>query len=387
MKNRVGNKNIKQAVWSAWKTGVFGVLLSVLFTSGWTSAQEAPQKPSVSPEQQTRLELMKSKGPEASLTILPIRVAGRPFDRVTEVVGWLLERQGLKNIELGKAAFNSEDKTDMERLAVSLGEFIRKNPITTEYALYAEYNGNRQTGLDELRGVVVDKTGAVVWIDRQTPQDAAVKRLESIEPMTLSVLLVERLSPQLSLNEETDKAAKPGKMAALMDERSGTPPENERTPLPERQKEMKKAMPNVTLVVFPVRIGGNAADAASAADLAKMITDAGLCKAVPAKQSVLLKATHDDPNELKALWDMAREFRDYAKKNPADADYVLYAVYVFNPKHWEQGIVHFVVCDRKGEWVIVDMQNSHQPDYQNVKPTSREDCDKLLVKRLTGYLK
>jgi len=24
--------------------------------------------------------------------------------------------------------------------------------------------------------------------------------------------------------------------------------------------------------------------------------------------------------------------------------------------------VHFVICDRKGEWVIVDMQNSHQPD-------------------------
>ena len=79
------------------------------------------------------------------------------------------------------------------------------------------------------------------------------------------------------------------------------PPENERTPLPERQKEMKEAMPKVTLVVFPVRIGGNAADAASAADLAKMINDAGLCKAVPAKQSVLLKASQADPNELKGL--------------------------------------------------------------------------------------
>jgi hypothetical protein len=205
--------------------------------------------------------------------------------------------------------------------------------------------------------------------------------------MTLSVLLVERLSPQLGLNEATAKAAKPGKLAAIMDERSGTPPENERTPLPERQEKMKASGQKVTLMVFPARIGGNAADFASAADLAKMITDAGLCKAVPAKQSALLKASQADPNELKALWDMAREFRDYAKKNPADADYVLYADYVFNPRNWEQGIVHFVVCDRKGEWVVVDMQNSHQPDYQSIKPTSREDCDKLLVKRLTGYLK
>ena len=106
-----------------------------------------------------------------------------------------------------------------------------------------------------------------------------------------------------------------------------------------------------------------------------------------AKQSVLLKASLADPNELKALWDLAREFRDYVKKNPIDADYVLYADYVFNPQNWEQGLVHFVVCDRKGEWVIVDMQNSHHPDYQSIKPTSREDCDKLLIKRLEGYLR
>jgi hypothetical protein len=348
MKNRGESKNTKQAAWTVLKTGVFGVLFSVLSASGWTFAQEALQKPGVSLEQEKRIELMKSKGPEASLTILPVRLAGTPFDRLTEVVGLLLERQGLKNIDLGKTAFNPEDKTDMERLPVSLGEFIRKNPITTEYALYAEYNGNRQTGLDELRAVVVDKTGAVVWTDRQTPQDEAFKRLESREPMTMSVLLIERLSPQLSLNEETAKTAKTGKMARLMEERSGMPPENERTPLPGRQEEMKKAMPKATLVVFPARIGGNVADAASAADVAKMVNDAGLCKAEPAKQSLLLKASQADPNELRTLWNLAREFRDYARKNPMNADYVLYADYAFNPHQWEQGFVHFVVCDRKG---------------------------------------
>jgi hypothetical protein len=84
---------------------------------------------------------------------------------------------------------------------------------------------------------------------------------------------------------------------------------------------------------------------------------------------------------------LAREFRDYAKKNPTDADYVLYADYVFNPQNWEQGFVHFVVCDRKGDWVIVDFQNSHQADYQSVKPTSRERCDQLLVQRLESYLR
>ena len=159
---------------------------------------------------------MKSKGPDASLTILPVRLAGKPWDRLTEVVGVLLEQQGLRNIELGQTPFAPAD-TNWESLAAAVGAFVKTNPITTAYALYAEYNGDRQTGLNELRAVVVDQTGAVVWTDRQTPQDEAFKKLESREPMTLSVLLVERLSPQLGLNEETAKAAKPGKMAAIMD--------------------------------------------------------------------------------------------------------------------------------------------------------------------------
>jgi hypothetical protein len=148
---------------------------------------------------------------------------------------------------------------------------------------------------------------------------------------------------------------------------------------------MKESRQNATLMVFPIRMGG-AANTTIGADLAKMINDKGLCKALPAKESVLLKASQADPNELKVLWDLAREFREYARKNPTDADYVLYADYVFNPQQWKQGFVHFVVCDRKGEWVIVDMQNSHHPDYQSIKPISEEGCNKLLVKRLGTYL-
>jgi hypothetical protein len=45
------------------------------------------------------------------------------------------------------------------------------------------------------------------------------------------------------------------------------------------------------------------------------------------------------------------------------------------------------IVDRKGEWVIVDLQNSHQPDYQSIGITSRARCDQLLVKRLAEYQK
>jgi hypothetical protein len=359
----------------------------VLFAAGiGRFAVAAEPQAGIPPEQQQRLELMKSKGPDGSLTILPVRLVGKPWDRVTEVVGVLLEQQGLKNIELGKTAFTPAE-TNLASLAAAVGAFVKTNPITTGYALYAEYNGDQKTGLNELRAVTVDQTGAVVWMDRQTPQDEAFKKIGERDPMTMSVLLVERLGPQFGLNEETAKAAKPGKLAALLDQRSGLPPENERAALPERQQAMKQALPGATLLVYPARVGGNQTSVPSATNVVGLLNQAGLCKALAADQPVLLKASQADPNEMKSLWDLAREFRDYVRANPPTTDYALYADYVFNPQNAEQGLVHFVVCDRKGEWVIVDMQNSHQPDYQSVGIISRERCDKLLIKRLEGHLK
>jgi len=340
----------------------------------------------LAPEQLQRLELMKSKGPDNSLTILPVRLAGKPWDRVTEVVGVMLEQQGLRNIELGKTPFTPAE-TNMDQLAVVVGDFVKTNPITTGYALYAEYNGSRQTGLTELRAVVVDQTGAIVWTDRLTMQDEAMQKIGEREPMTFSVLLVEQLGPHLGLNDETAKAAKPGRLAALLNQRSGLPPDNERAALPDRQQAMKQSLPGATLLVYPARVGGNQTSSSSATNIVAMLNQAGVCRAVVADQPVLLKASQADPNELKALWDLAREFRDQVRAHPPAADYALYADYVFNPQNAEQGFVHFVVCDRKGEWVIVDMQNSHQPDYQSIGIISRDRCDQLLVKRVKGYLK
>ncbi len=378
MKNQFANK-------SSFRAAVLPVAMVLLMCVGrFANAAEAPG--GTTPEQLQRLDSMKSRGPENSLTILPVRLAGRPWDRVTEVVGVLLEKQGLKNIELGKTAFTPAE-TNWENLPAVVGAFVKTNPVTTGYALYAEYNGNYQTGLTELRAIVVDQTGAIVWTDRLTMQDEAMKQIGDRDPMTFSVLLVEQLGPQLGLNEKTAKAAKPGRLAALMDQRSGLPPENERAALPERQQAMKQSLPGATLLVYPARIGGNQTSVPSVTNVVGLLNQAGFCKAIAAEQPVLLKASLADPNELKALWDLAREFRDYIRAHPPAADYALYADYVFNPQNAEQGFVHFVVCDHNGEWVIVDMQNPHQPDYQSVGIVSQDRCDQLLVKRLERYLK
>ncbi len=346
----------------------------------------APQAGPEAELRQKRLELMKSKGPDLSLTILPVRLAGQSWDRVTEVVGLLLEQQGLKNVELGKKPF-APPATNLDGLAAAVGVFVKSNAVATGYALYAEFNGNQQTGLNEMRAVVVDAAGAPVWTDRLTAEDDAFKKAGNAEPLTLAVLLIERLKPQLGLDAATAKAAKPGKMAAIMDERSGLPPADERSALPELQQAMKKAMPGATVLVFPPRVDGANTSVVSGSNVVRSLNRAGLCKAVQADEPVLLKASLADPNELKALWGIATEFREYVRAHPPAADYALYADYAYDPQNSEQGFVHFVVCDRKGEWVIVDMQNSHHPDYQGIGIISSARCDKLLVKRLAGYLK
>lgn len=333
-------------------------------------------------DQQQRLDQLKSLGPDASLTILPVRVGGAPFDRVTEAVGWLLEQKGLRTIELGTIPFDSGDSPQDEQISASLRDFVQKNPPITDYCLYADF----RPGI--LSSWIVDRKGDLVWNGEQTPEDSIWKSSgEGEDLLVCCEVVVRQLSLLFDLNEETAKNAKPGRMAAIMAGRSGIPSDEETAALPDRLAEMKKRGPEATLLVHAPRIGGATSAPINAENLVRMMNEHGLCRASTSEQFVLLKSPLTDPNEMKKLWDLAREFRDHVRQNPSDRDYVLYADYLFTPDNWEWGMVHFVVCDRMGEWVIVDMQNSHHPDYQEIKPTSAEGCDNLLVKRLTGFLK
>jgi hypothetical protein len=369
------------------KNTMTGLVLSfAVIVSTAARAADSPEPSSPATEQAKKIEQMTARGPDASLTVLPVVLGGQPFDRVTEFVALRLEQQGLKTIELGATAFVPGEGTSMEKLPEACANFVRQNPPTTEYVLYAEFNGNRQSGLNDLRAVVADRTGTILWTDHQTASDEAFRKAEAREPLTMAMLLVERLSPQLGLNADTAKAAKPGKYARLMDERSGLPPQAERDALPARLQAMIAASQNATVVVIPV-VAPDHSENEVAARIAKSIGDARLFQAaLTPTDPVALEHPRSDPNELKMLWDLARELREYVRKNPPAADYVLCADYRFNPHNWEQGYVHFVVCDRQGGWVIVDMQNSHHPDYQSIKPTSTDGCEQLVLKRLQGYL-
>jgi hypothetical protein len=61
---------------------------------------------------------------------------------------------------------------------------------------------------------------------------------------------------------------------------------------------------------------------------------------------------------------------------------VMLAEYFVNPAGGPVGAVHFVVCEKSGDWVFVDFQNNTHEDFQRIAPKSIEDCDRLAMNAL-----
>ena len=167
---------------------------------------------------------------------------------------------------------------------------------------------------------------------------------------------------------------------------SPAPDKPEWAAMEQRQAVMKKAGQIAKVAVFPVRLSDDEASKKDAAHLAKLLNTKKLYEA-KAVDSPLRVEIQPSRNEQKLLWDLAGAFRDHVKQNPPEADYALLADYMMSPREGRVMAVHFVVCDKNGEWVIVDFQNDHHGNFQSVDPKTREDCGALVAKRVEGYLR
>ena len=149
-----------------------------------------------------------------------------------------------------------------------------------------------------------------------------------------------------------------------------------------RKETLKKNIKTATCTVYPVRVGRQS-NTQSTVDLVDMLNEGGMTKAEASEVDPALKiAGHS--NEQKVLWDTARAFREFVKKNRPTTDYAVYADYgLFGSK---VRFVHVIVCDQSGDWVLIDMQNSHHPDFERIDPKSAADCNRLLLARLKGQL-
>jgi len=335
----------------------------------------------------------RAPGSQHSVTVFPIVIT--PGENYTvelqkrggEVVGMLLERAGMKNVELAGEPFSpfADDKT--AQVAASFAKLVRENPIESDYAIFGQFLGTPKTGAQEIRTIVVDKRGKVILADRADQQALSESKIKPDCPLTCCIFVVSRIQKLWGLEDPLRKDAPEGKLNAADREKTGLPSEREIADMKERLRTVKKNVRASRLAVYPIRLPSQP-HKQGAARLADMLTECGLRETLVWDVDPRLQI-QGDPNEQKVLWDTARAFRTFVRKNPPATEYALFADYgVFSPSPDRSKVshVHFIVCDRAGGWVIVDFQNSHHRDFQEIDPKSPEDCSRLLVKRLKGYV-
>ncbi|HUU28820.1 MAG TPA: hypothetical protein VM123_13500 [archaeon] len=331
-----------------------------------------------------RFNAMKAEASEVSITIFPIIMAGKPFRNVGAVLALFLEKASMKEIDLAGEEFMPPLETGIRQACDSFSEFVHKKNIDTDYALFGEYIGTPQTGVKEVRCIVVDREGNPVWVDTQTPEDQDFKRINPQNPMLCTYLLAERLRTALGLPDPNREDAPRAKWAEYWDKESGLPSEKERVQMEERRKELDAGFPSAKVLVFPI-LNSGAVSRENALHIAELLNTKQICHAEAAPGEVILQIK-PETNQLKKLWELAGKFRQYIRENQSDADYSLYAQYTIDSGTGKFFEINFVLCDRSGEWVIVDFQNEYQEDVKSAVPITAQDCDRLVVKRLENYL-
>ena len=340
--------------------------------------------------QAQRLAKMKKCDPNnVSLTILPVQIWFKhpmiTSRKVADVLGGVAESYGMNNLDALDTEFVPPADTAWEQVPALLAEFLKKNPPKSDYVLYAQYLGSPNSGPTEVRFVVTDAAGNLVLSDRQTDKDEDFKRIVSGDPdaMGCSVLAAERLFSRLGWQKVEGEPH--GKFARKWAQESGTPNDEEQTAMRKLAAKLKADIKTAQIAIYSTCIGEQR-NTESAARLASLVAQQVGCKTAKMDKSVSFQR-QQNPNEQKLLWDMARAFRDYLRANPADSNYAMLAEYFVNPAGGPVGAVHFVVCDKSGDWVLVDFQNSTHEDFQRIAPKSIEDCDRLAVERLVKRLK
>ncbi len=332
-----------------------------------------------------------------SVTVFPIGLnsrtvrAGVPADmakNVAELVGLFLERGGVKEIEIADAQFSPPEKGDQAKVSEAFGRFVQSRNLKTEYALYGEFVGTPVTGVNEIRLIVVDRQGKVVLSELRDRQQLAQHGEKKLDPMLASYYMVCRLQGLWGLADPNRKDAPEGKMARLWNEKSGLPPKNEQQAMQSRLNMLKQKIKTTTVAVYPVRISGTS-DAPLAERLAEMLTNAGLGRALAVNTDPKLQI-QGSPNQTRILFDTARAFQAFLHKNPPEADYALLAAYGIGHSADGKSRVsgaQFVLCDRSGDWVLLDLKNDHHPDFQRINPQSPDDCNRLVIEAMKNDLR
>ena len=328
-----------------------------------------------------------SPAEKRSITVLPVVAEPNAFPvdfgwRVGTVIATFLEKSGVERLEVSKVVFVPPKTDKVREIADALSRQLREKPIETDFAVFAQLVGTPQSGVSEIRIVVVDQAGKVVLAE--TANQAELSRSTPVpkDPMTCCLFVSQRLRKLWNLEDPLRPDAPEGKMARFWQMDAGVPDKDELTSIARRAELLKKDIKTATCTVYPVCVGGQSNEQA-ARDLTALLLQEKLCQAeASAIDPALNIAGHS--NQQKVLWDTARAFQSFLRKSPPSSDYAVYVDYgLFEG---QARYVHAIVCDRSGDWVLVELQNSHHPNFQQIDPKSVADCHRLLLANLNDWL-
>ncbi|UCF43341.1 MAG: hypothetical protein JSV99_12375 [Planctomycetota bacterium] len=360
--------------------------------------------------QEDEKETPRKEFPEATITIFPVTcVMTGPLDKNEEyrafadameremrrqgpghadTLGLLLEEKGYDKFERTDTAFRfGEGEAGRKERAAAFGKFVSELDLKTDYALCTEFTLHIEESFQEVYTVIVDAKGGIVWEDSQRTGDPEFDEDPPGGELKCLELACRRLTSVMGLDKLVKKELAEEKKEALGEMRADElPRRSEFAAMDKRLEAMKKAGTSARVMVYPTRVGGNHRDQSSATRLSRLLNEARLCQATAAKAGPLLEG-EGWPSEGAVLWLFARAARSYARQHPADSGYVLFVDYWDSPRTKATHAVHFVVCDRAGEWVIVELQNSHHSDFQRIQPKTLADGERLVLERLKTHLR
>ncbi len=328
-----------------------------------------------------------TKDAKPSVTVFPVFTSPDRFPeelakRVGIVVATFLEKAGIDDLEVADIAFNPPDTDNVARIAEAFGKHVGRHPIKTECAVFTQFVGTPTTGVKAIRTIVVDKSGKVLLAESADKAQLDKALLPPKDPMTCCVFVSRRLQAFWNLKDPLRPDAPKGKMAQFWQKDAGIPGKDELEAIAKRSETLRNNIKTASCTVYPIHVGGRS-DKQTAAELVAMLNEAALGKAQTSETDPALKVAGHS-NEQKVLWDTARAFRDFIRKNQPATDYAVYADYGLSGTNVHH--VHVIVCDRAGDWVLIEMQNSHHPDFERIDPKSAADCSRLVVARLKDSL-
>jgi hypothetical protein len=322
-----------------------------------------------------------SQATTAPLVVHQVLLAGQPSPEASDALGVLLERAGAADVDVADTAFLPDRHTEPTAQAAAFGAFAKQGG--PGHALFADLLGTPGRGVDEVRGVLADRAGNVVWQTRLRAGEPAFDRAQPTEPMACLLLLVRELQPVLGLGDPERHNAPTGPLAAKLQARSGVPDAAEQTAMAARLAAAKRLGKDLTLVVVPPRLG-----AAHSGELAEQVAAelraAGYGRVRVAKEPLPFRA-QPSPNEQRVLWSAAHSLRSLQAR-AGGTEYVL-AIDLLLRSEAQLGAVHTFLLEPSGSLVWVDLQNDHHRDFQAMATPNPAAGAQLAARRLLAELR